>query len=161
MKDFNFLDKLKTEGKLELVEPSEEMSLSYEKKARDCLQASKLVFNGGLNENAVGEAYYSIYNSVQSLFFRCGIKCENHSASAILLKKVFNFDTIYKTFSDAKEERIDKQYYVTSKQIKVATKESAQTLITTAGNFILQIEDYKRNLTLNQIEEIRKRFNKI
>ena len=157
----NFLDKLKKERKLELVEPSEEMALSYQQKARNCLQAARLVFNGELYENAVGETYYSMYNTVQSLFFKCGIKCENHSAAAILLKKLFNLDKIYKTFSDAKEERIDKQYYVTPAQNNPVTKNSAQALLTIASDFVLQIDDFKRNLKLSQIDEVRKKFEKI
>ena len=157
----NFLDKLKKERKLELVEPSEEMALSYQQKARNCLQAARLVFNGELYENAVGETYYSMYNTVQSLFFKCGIKCENHSAAAILLKKLFNLDKIYKTFSNAKEERIDKQYYVTPAQNNPVTKNSAQALLTIASDFVLQIDDFKRNLKLSQIDEVRKKFEKI
>ena len=146
---------------MELVEPSEEMALSYQQKARNCLQAARLVFNGELYENAVGETYYSMYNTVQSLFFKCGIECENHSAAAILLKKLFNLDKIYKTFSDAKEERIDKQYYVTPAQNNPVTKNSAQALLTIASDFVLQIDDFKRNLKLSQIDEVRKKFEKI
>ena len=157
----SFLDKLKKEGKLELVEPSEEMSSSYQQKARNCLQAATLIFNGGLYENAVGEAYYSMYHAVQSLFFKCGIKCENHSAAAILLKRLFGLDKIYKTFSDAKEERIDKQYYVTPAQHNPVTKNSAQALLTIASNFILEVDDFKRNLKISQASEIRKRFEQI
>ena len=157
----SFLDKLKKEGKLELVEPSEEMSISYQQKARNCLQAAALVFNGELYENAVGDAYYSMYNAVQSLFFKCGIKCENHSAAAVLLKKLFGLDQIYKTFSDAKEERIDKQYYVTPTQNNPVTKNSAEALLKIASDFILRVDDFKRNLKISQIDEIRAKFEQI
>jgi len=123
-----------------------------------CLEAAKLVHNGGLYENAVGEAYYSIYNSVQSLFFKCGIKCENHSVAAILLKRLFNLEAIHKTFLKAKKERIDKQYYVTPMQITPVTKESSQKLISIAQNFILDIDDVKNNLKNEEIERIRRDF---
>ncbi len=156
----NFLDNLKNEGKLELVDPSDEIALSYEKKSGNCLQAAKLIFKAALYENAVGEAYYSIYNSIQSLFFRCGIKCESHGAAAVLLKRIFVLPKIYKIFSDAKEERIDKQYYVTPRQNKPVTDRSAQELISTADRFILEIGAYKNSLKLTQIEEIRERFRK-
>ncbi len=161
MKSLSFLDKLKQEGKLELVEASEPMAESYEKKSRDCLSAAKLVFNGELYENAIGEAYFSMFNAVQSLFFRCGIKCENHSAAAVLLKKLFKADKIFLTFSKAKEERIDKQYYTTQMQQRPVTKESAQELIKIAETFILEASAYKRNLNLKDISEIRKNFEKI
>ena len=161
MKSLSFLDKLKQEGKLELVEPSEPMAESYEKKSRDCLSAAKLVFNGELYENAIGDAYFSMFNAVQSLFFKCGIKCENHSAAAILLKKLFKAERIYATFSKAKEERIDKQYYTIQMQERPVTKESAQELISKAETFILEASSYRRNLKLKDISEIRKNFEKI
>jgi uncharacterized protein (UPF0332 family) len=160
MKKPDFLDNLKKEGKLELVDPSDEIALSYEKKSQDCLQAAKLIFKAALYENAVGEAYYSIYNSIQSLFFKCGIKCESHGAAAVLLKRIFGLPGIYKAFSDAKEERIDKQYYVTPRQNNPVTDKSAQDLLSTADRFILEISAYKSSLKLTQIEEIRKRFRK-
>ena len=125
MKDLDFLNKLREEDKLELIDPSEPIVESYEKKSRDCLSSAKLLFKGDLFENSIGEAYYSMYNAVQSLLFRCGIKCENHSAAAVLLRILFRLDKIYAAFSKAKGERIDKQYYVTTMQIKPATKESA------------------------------------
>lgn len=161
MKESDFLSKLKTESKLELVEPAEPIAQSYDKKSKDCLLSAKLLFKANLFENAIGEAYYSIYNAVQSLLFLCGIKCENHSAAAILLKKIFQVDKIYTIFLKAKSERIDKQYYVTTTQTSPVTKESAQDLISTAEKFILQIADYKNNLKLEKIKEIRTLFDKL
>src|SRR3989344_4630152 len=111
MKNSDFLSKLKKEGKLEPVEPSEEISISYEKKSIECREVAKLAFENGYFESAITQSYYSMYNAVLSLFFKCGIKCENHSAAAILLKEIFTQEELYAIFSKAKEERIDKQYY--------------------------------------------------
>src|SRR3989344_8831246 len=146
MKDLDFLNKLKEEGKLELIDPTEPMSESYEKKSGDCLLGAKLLFNENLFENSIGEAYYSMYNIIQSLFLKCGVKCESHGAAVVLLKNLFQLNELQKTFLKAKEERIDKQYYVTTMQINPVTKESAQTLINTAEKFILDIKHYKENL---------------
>ena len=161
MKNLDFLTKLKIERKLELVEPSEQLSKSYEEKSKNCLLSTKLLFNNELYENSIGEAYYSMYNVVQSLFFMCGIKCENHSAAAILLKELFILNKIYSTFSSAKEERIDKQYYTESTQAKPITKESADSLIHIAERFILDINHYKINLKYEEIINVRERFNKL
>lgn len=81
MKKPDFLAKLKAEESLKLVEPSEEISRSYLTKSDKCMQVARLAYNAGIYENAISEAYYSIYNSVMSLFYRCGIKCENHSGA--------------------------------------------------------------------------------
>lgn len=154
----DFLSRLKKDDKLELVEPTEHVSISYEKKSRDCLLSAKLLFKNSLYENAIGETYYSMYNAIQSLFFKCGIKCENHSAAVILLKSAFQQNQLYETFSKAKEGRIDAQYVIADKQGIPATKESSQDLIIIAERFILEINSYRENLKLEDIKEIRKRF---
>ncbi len=112
MKKSNFLSKLKKENSLKLVEPSLEISDSYLSKSEKCIKVAKLAYEAGIYENAISEAYYSIYNSVLSLFFKCGIKCENHSASVILIKELFNLEELYPIFSELKKDRIDNQYYI-------------------------------------------------
>ena len=107
MKKSGFLNKLKAEDSLKLVEPSEEISKSYLIKSDKCIQVAKLAYDAGIYENAVSEAYYSIYNTVMSLFFKCGIKCENHSGAIILMKDLFNLEELYSIFSEFKKDRID------------------------------------------------------
>ena len=73
-------------------------------------------FENDLFEHSGSMAYYSMYYSVLALFFATGIKCENHTAAIILLKKVFSIDNT--DLEHAKTERIDKQYYVTSAPVR-------------------------------------------
>ncbi|MEK6960164.1 MAG: hypothetical protein AABX47_03260 [Nanoarchaeota archaeon] len=68
MKKPHFLSRLKKEKNLILTEPSEEIAKSYLLKSDKCRIVAKLAFDAGIYENAVGEAYYSIYNTVTSLF---------------------------------------------------------------------------------------------
>jgi uncharacterized protein (UPF0332 family) len=110
MKRPGFLDKLKREGKLRLVEPSEDICDSYLSKAEDCLKSSRLLLNNNLYENSVSMSYYTMYNSLTALLFRTGVKCENHSGSILLLKKLFGEGVLFDDISFAKKERIDKQY---------------------------------------------------
>ena len=161
MESLNFLNKLGKEGRLEIVESSEQMSLSYEKKGVECREVANLAFNNGYFESAITQSYYSMYNNVLSLFFKCGIKCENHSAAAILLKEFFNQKNLSLIFSKAKEERIDKQYYVTPSQNNPATKESAKEMITAAMRFNPQIIAFKNNLKLEEIKKIRDKIRNI
>ena len=123
MKKLKFLNRLIKEGKLELVEPSEDVKKSYLEKADNSLRAAKILLQNGLYENSVVDSYYAMYNSLLALLFKVGIKSENHSGSIILLKELFNSDELYKKISFAKEERIDKQYYVASKKNFVLTEE--------------------------------------
>jgi len=154
MKNLDFLNKLGREGKLEIIESSEQISISYENKGVECREVANLAFNNGYFESAITQSYYSMYNNVLSLFFKCGIKCENHSASAMLLKEFFNQKGLGLIFSKAKEERIDKQYYVTPSQNNPATRESAKEMISVSMRFNPQITAFKNDLKLEEIKKI-------
>jgi len=154
----NFLNKLKEESKLKLVEPSEEICKSYLEKADDCFKSAKILLQNKLYENSISMSYYAMYNSLSALLFKVGIKCENHAASILLLKELFNEDELFKIISFAKEERIDKQYYVTSKDSVLLTKESAVDMLKKAEDFIVQIKLSIQNLNTIKIEELRKAF---
>ncbi len=158
MKKMNFLNNLKEEGKLELVEPSEEIKISYLQKADNCLKASKLLSQNNLYENSISDAYYCMYNSLLALLFKAGIKCENHSASIILLKKLFKAFELFKIISFAKEERIDKQYYVESQQTSLVTEDSSKDIISKAETFLIKIKLLINQLTNENILSIRKDF---
>ncbi len=155
MKSSDFLNKLKKEGKLEVVECSEQISISYEKKGAECREVAKLALDNGYFESAITQSYYSMYNNVLSLFFKCGIKCENHSASVILLNEFFDLGDLSLIFSKAKKERIDKQYYVTPSQNNPVTKESAKEMLSVSMKFNPQITAFKNNLKLDEIKKIR------
>jgi uncharacterized protein (UPF0332 family) len=161
MKSLNFLIKLKKEGKLEIVEISKEMSTSYEKKGIECREVAKLTFNSNYFESAITQSYYSMYNNLLSLFFKCGIKCENHSASAIILRDIFNQKELYEEFSKAKEERIDKQYYTPASQSTPLTKEFANQTINLMTSFNPKIIALKINLNSEEINKIREKINSL
>lgn len=109
MKKVNFLNKLKKDKKLELVEPSEIIRDSYILKSYSNLISSKILLESNQLEEAVALTYYSMYHMLTALLFRVGIKCENHGGSIILLKELFEIDD--SDISFAKSERLDKQYY--------------------------------------------------
>ena len=140
MTELTFLKKLKRKGIIELVEPSEEMKSSYLIKAENCLKSAKILFQSQLYENSTSEAYYCMYNSLLSLLFKIGVKSENHSASIILFDKLFENKDLVKVISWAKEERIDKQYYVETQQIIKVTKESCNEMILKAEDFLVKIK---------------------
>ena len=84
-----FLDKLKKEEKLELIDPSEDICDSYSEKSANCLKSAKLLLQNNLYENSISMSYYAIYNIHLALLFRVGIKCENHGGSILLLRLLF------------------------------------------------------------------------
>lgn len=142
MKKIKFLIKLKKEGKLEIVEPSEEVSQSYLQKSNSHLDAAKILFASNKLEEAVSMAYYGMYHSLLALLFKCGIKSENHTGSIMLLKELFNEDNLAKDITFGKKERIDKQYYTDFK----LTKLDCEDMIKKAENFIVELKKIIKQL---------------
>ncbi len=161
MKELNFLKKLKRKGTIKLIESSEEMKSSYLIKADNCLKSAKILFSSQLYENSTSEAYYCIYNSLLSLLFKIGIKSENHSASITLFDKLFENKELVKIISWAKEERIDKQYYVETQQIVKATKESCNEMILKAEDFLVKMKLLISELSNEKISSARDSFTKL
>ncbi|MBN1923343.1 MAG: HEPN domain-containing protein [Nanoarchaeota archaeon] len=151
----NFWIKLKKEEKLKLVEPSDEIKESYVKKSESNILAAKLLLENNMLEEAISITYYSMYNLLLALLFKTGIKSENHNASIILLHKMFNKDN--NLISEAKKERIDKQYYVDFK----ITKSEVIDTIKTAEEFNAEMIDYLSRITNDELQEARKKFKQI
>ena len=81
MRKSNFLNEVRNEGKLELVEPSEEICKSYLRKTDNCFKSAKLLLQNELYENSISMSYYAMYNSLLALFFRTGIKSKKKKES--------------------------------------------------------------------------------
>lgn len=158
MKNLDFLNKLKRKKILQLVDVSEDISKAYLIKSDKCIRVAKLAFEAGIYENAISEAYYSIYNAVMSLFYKCGIKCENHSGAVILIKELFDLEDLYDIFSEFKKDRIDNQYYLPIKNSEPINKEKCNTRIKTAQRFNLEMRNIINRLNLNEINNLRKKF---
>lgn len=151
------MSKLKDEGKLKLAEPSEEICESYLEKADNSLKSARILLQNDLYENSVSMSYYTMYNSLSALLFRVGIKCENHSASIILFKKLFGRMDLFNVISSAKKERIDKQYYVDF----FSTREATQDLLKKAEDFLIEIKLIIKNIKNEDIQLLRNEFNKL
>jgi len=134
------------------------MKLSYLQKAENCLKSSKILFKNNLYENSVSESYYCMYNSLLALLFLLGIKSENHSGSIILLRDLVKQENLHKVISFAKEERIDKQYYVESQQISKITKNLCEEMILKSEDFLIKIKLLISQMTNEKRSKIRDSF---
>ncbi len=155
MKKINFLNKLVKDKKLELVDSSDEIKESYIKKSASNLNSAEILLNNNKLEESIALTYYSMYHMLTALLHKIGIKCENHSASIILMKELFNLDN--SDISEAKEERIDKQYY-TGFHI---TKEQVINAIKNAESFNDKVYDFISRINEKKIREYRDKFNKL
>ena len=93
-----------------------------------------------------------MYNMLTALLYKVGIKCENHSASILILKELFCIENSKIIF--AKRERVDKQYYVDFK----ITKEEVGNMIKSAEQFNSMLYDFSDKLTTKEALEHRKEF---
>ena len=155
MKKTNFLIKIKKESKLELVKPNEEIKEAYIRKSESNLTSAKILLDNNKLEEAVGLAYYSMYNLLLALLFKVGIKCENHSGTIILLKELFELDNSQIDF--AKKERIDKQYYADFHLVR----EDVVEMIEIAEEFNGKILDFVSKISEQKIKEYRIKFKEI
>ncbi len=155
MKKISFLSKLNREGKLQLVSPSETIKDAYLAKSESNLASAKILLENERLEEAVSLAYYSMYNMLTAILFQVGIKCENHSASIILLNAIFGIDN--ESISSAKDERIDKQYYVDFSVTRGDTVE----LIDIAEDFNKNLFDFSSKMNSQKMKEYRERFLKL
>lgn len=161
MRKQDFLSKMISEGILELVDPSPDICESYIKKADDSLKAAKILYDARLYENSVSSSYYSMYNTLLALLFRCGIKSENHTASIMLLNKLFGMKKINETMTIAKKERIDKQYYISSNDEFKVNENIAKQMIKDAEDVNIGLTVFLSKLKLEEINLIREKFNKL
>ncbi len=152
MKKINFLAKLFNERKLQLVDPSEEIKQSYLKKSESNLISAKILLENNKLEESVSLVYYSMYHMLTALLFKLGIKCENHSASIILLKELFSIDNSDIFF--AKKERVDKQYYTDF----YITKEEVLEAVKIAEDFNKRLFDFISKLDNQKIKEYREKL---
>ncbi len=158
MKKTDFLSRLIDEKKIQIIEPSENLKNAYLKRSEESLASSKILAGTGNLNDSIALTYYSMYHSVLALFYRIGLKCENHTASIILLKGIFGIDT--RELEKAKRERIDNQYYVDFH----VTKEELEKMIKVAESFNSEIIGFIDSLNENEITRFRNKllltFNK-
>lgn len=153
----NFLKKLAQENTLRIQEPSNNLATAYITKATNCVQASNLLAQNNLYENAISSAYYAMYNALQALLYKTGIKCLNHTASIHLLKHLYDQQELHRQIQHAKKERIDKQYYVTDQE-ETQTQQDTQELIQQAQDFVTHIRLLVDELTEQDYKDARKKL---
>jgi uncharacterized protein (UPF0332 family) len=157
MKKQDFLSKLKIEGKLELVPPSDDIKESYLEKSANSLKASRLLLKSNLLEEATSMAYYAMYHALLALMFKCGIKCENHTGNILLPKSFFGEVALYEVISYAKKERVDKQYY-TDFEVVI---DDVEKLIVKSQDFATNVKVIIESLTSERIGTVRTKYESL
>ncbi len=153
-----FLIKLAKQRKLELVEKSDELKHTYLIKSENCLRSAKILFKELIHENALIDTYYAMYDCVLALFFKCGIKSENHTGSITLLKELFELPKLAKMLEEAKKSRIDSQYYVDIQE--KPTSDLVKKAISDSESFILELKTFMSNIKVSEEDNIRDKLSR-
>ncbi len=99
---------------IKLIEPSDNLSLSYMQMADNALGTMNRERNYNITF-AISAGYYSMYYSLYSVLMKLGVKCEIHSCTLEFMKVLLsNFYTKedFKIISKAFDLRNIAQYYV-------------------------------------------------
>lgn len=138
---------------IKLGKSQDNLSIAYLKKAQLSLKSMQLNYQAEIYDWAMDAAYYARYHAVYALFQKCGITCEIHDCSLMLLRFLFATqldDTLFTEIEKAKEQRIKLVYYTD----KLVPKEEIEQNINSAANFVLTIEQFISSLTAQTIIEI-------
>ncbi|MBL7169575.1 MAG: HEPN domain-containing protein [Candidatus Aenigmarchaeota archaeon] len=144
---------------IKIVRPNDNLSEAYLKKANEALRVMNKI-RGVSKDWSVSSAYYARYNAIYALLVKCGIKSEIHDCTLVLFRFLFdeNFDeNLFDDIDDAKEQRINTQYYTN----RGLNKEEYQKNVKNTPEFVLELESFIPNLTKNEIKEIRLNLKKL
>jgi uncharacterized protein (UPF0332 family) len=140
--------------------PNDNLCDAYLKKARNSLKAMQVNNNEGLIDWAVDAAYYARYHIIYSLLQKCGIKCETHDFSIMLIKLLFleELDNeLISELEEAKKQRINLVYYTD----RLVPDMDIRQNIAMAPNFLLKVEEIIDGVSKEKINEVRKELKEI
>lgn len=150
------MDKLKWCKKqnagIKIIDPNDNLCEEYLKKAENALRAIR-----SLEDNIewqISSAYYAMYFSLYAILMKIGIKCEIHSCTLEIMKRVlldyFTKEDIL-LLEKSLTARIDVQYYVD----RVVDSEIKNKMIHEASLFHLKCEEIISRINQKEINKIR------
>ncbi len=143
---------LKVKNGIELVEPNDNLSRIYTKKADAALSATIMLKNN--KEWEISSCYYSMYFALYAILIRIGIKCENHSCTIEFMKEFLRryfTEEDFKLLKDSLRARIDAQYYAD----REVSESQYRKMIDNAPNFIIKCKEAMFQIKEAEIADIR------
>jgi len=128
---------------IKVVKGSINLQKAYLKKSKEALRSMEANAEKSIDEWVVSTSYYARYFAIYALLLRIGIKCEIHDCTIALFSYLFSGEVTSKFMEDlkqAKNDRIDAQYYTETIQINPQT-------LTNTKEFVLSIEEIIDKLT--------------
>jgi len=143
----------KKKSGIKLVEPSDNLSLSYIKTAENSLGTMNRERKNNLTF-AVSACYYSMYYSLYSILTKIGIKCEIHSCTLEFMRKLlteFYTKDDMKIISKAFDLREIAQYHIE----KVIDVKEADFIMNKAPFFVNTSKEILSKMNDNDIKKLR------
>jgi len=147
--------RLNQKNGIELVEPNDNLSKAYIKKAEDALKASTALENN--KDWKISSLYYTMYFSLYAILIKLGIKCEIHSCTIEFMNQHLsdyynNEDT--NLLKKSMKARIDAQYY-TDRNI---SDEQYKNIQEEAPKFLIKSKETIHKLTEDKTKDIREKL---
>lgn len=161
MKDKTILWCLKRKKGIRVIQPNENLTNAYLKKAISALNTMNVALQIKETEWITTTAYYARYFALYALLMKMGIKSEIHDCSIAIAKmlaeKGILSENLVNDIATSKQIRIDTQYYVERELNQTEIKRNVEN----ARKFVLEVEKVIENLTHHQIETIRHYIGKL
>ena len=139
---------------IKIVEPNDNLSEEFYESAEDSLNVLRNIKPTKSRMWLATTKYYIQYFAVYSVLMKLGIKCEIHDCTISLAKFLEDEGVLEKgTFEileDAKQLRIDNQYYIKNKPVDVNFEKLSE--------FMVSIKQSLDNLDEDRIKEIRSKI---
>ena len=138
---------------IKLIEPSDNLSLSYMQMADNALGTMNRERKYNLTF-AISAGYYSMYYSLYSVLMKLGVKCEIHSCTLEFMKVLlseFYTKEDFKIISKAFDLRNIAQYYVD----KVIDTKESDMIMSKAPLFVNTSKDILSRMNEEDVKKIR------
>ena len=147
---------LKAKNGLELIEPNEDLSKAYIKKAEDSLRAVSVLKDN--KDWEISSAYYTMYFSLYAILMKIGLKCGIHSCTISFMRhflnKNFTSEEI-ELIEKSQKARIDAQYY----SDRNISDELYKGIIKNLPLFLAKCKDVLNQINEETIKNIRNKIN--
>jgi uncharacterized protein (UPF0332 family) len=156
VKDRTIVWCLKQKRGIWIVQPNENLTKAYLKKAASALNTMNAALEIGEPDWITTTAYYARYFALYALLMKIGIKSEIHdctiAVATLLAEKGILGKDLATDISNSKQARIDIQYYVE----KELNQDRIKSDVEKARAFVLILEKTIEDLEIDRIEEVRK-----
>lgn len=145
MEDRSIIWCLKQKRGIKIIDPNENLVKEYLRKATGSLNTMNAALRINETEWIMTTAYYARYFALYALLMKLGVKSEIHDCSIavarLLAREGILTENLVNDISQAKEMRVDVQYYVTRELEQGKVRRNVES----ARKFVLEIRSNRKH----------------